>query len=148
MPCLPTGLPQATLRIEAGGPDRPVGPLGPVIPAQTFDVQELMSRVGDDPECWLECIAGFLEASPQWLTAVCVAVERRDGKALERVAHRLKNAARNFGLNPTVSAALEVEILGRQGRLAEVVPAVRVLRIELQRLQAALAAFASREVFA
>ncbi|MFM9963457.1 MAG: response regulator [Planctomycetaceae bacterium] len=100
-----------------------------------FNHGEMLTRLGDDLELVTELIELFLEESPKLLVDVQLAVQRRDAKAIERAAHRLKGSAGNFGINATVKAAMRLEILGRKGDLAEVDSICQSLAEELRQLQ-------------
>ena len=104
-----------------------------------FNHQELFTRLGDDLELVTELIELFLESAPKLLGDVQRAVERRDSKAVERAAHRLRSSAGNFGRSEAVKAALRLEVLGRKGELADIDSAFQTLHDEFGRLGKALA---------
>lgn len=96
---------------------------------------EIMSCMGDDLELVTELIELFLEESPKLLVDVQIAVRRRDAKAIERAAHRLKWSAGKFGRNETVRAALQLEVFGRTGDLSDIDSICELLEDELRQLQ-------------
>lgn len=100
-----------------------------------FDHGEMRNRLGDDLELVTELIELFLEESPKLLVDVQIAVQRRDAKAIERTAHRLKGSAGKFGINATVKTAMRLEVLGRTGDLADVDAICQSLCEELRLLQ-------------
>ncbi len=100
-----------------------------------FDHGEIWNRLGDDLELVTELIELFLEESPKLLVDVQIAVQRRDAKAIERTAHRLKGSAGKFGMNATVKTAMRLEVLGRTGDLADADPICQSLCEELPQLQ-------------
>ena len=99
---------------------------------------EIVQRLGEDLDLVTELIELFLEESPKLLTNVQQAVERRDAKALERSAHRLKGSVGNFGMNDACAAALRLEVMGRKGDLSDADAACQSLHDDLQHLQAEL----------
>ena len=109
------------------------------LPPHVFNHQELFTRLGDDLELVTELIELFLESAPKLLGDVQRAVERRDSKAVERAAHRLRSSAGNFGRSEAVKAALRLEVLGRKGELADIDSAFQTLHDEFGRLGKALA---------
>lgn len=109
---------------------------------------EMLNRLGDDVELVTELIELFLEASPKLLVDVQIAVQRRDAKAIERTAHRLKASAGNFGMNETVATALRLEVLGRTGDLADVDATCQSLCEELRQLQEELDQWSEAETTA
>ena len=100
-----------------------------------FDHGEMLNRLGDDLEIVTDLIETFLEESPKLLVAVQIAVQRRDSKAMERAAHRLKRSAGNFGRNATVATALRLEVLGRTGDFTGTDALCQQLSEELRLLQ-------------
>ena len=110
-----------------------------------FDHSVLLTQFGDDLEFVNELIELFLEESPRLLADVQKAVERHDGKAIERTAHRLKASAGKFGMTETVAAAMRLEVFGRKAELADSNAAYQTLHDELRQLQAELAAWSQAE---
>lgn len=94
-----------------------------------------LSRVGGDSELLQEMAQIFLEECPSQMSAVRVAVAARDAKAVERAAHSLKGSVGNFGATMAHHAALELEMLGRHGRLEEVESALDQLEDAIHQLQ-------------
>ena len=113
-----------------------------------FNHGEMLNRLGDDLELVTELIELFLEESPKLLVEVQIAVQRRDAKAIERSAHRLKSSAGNFGMNATVATALRLEVLGRTGDLADVDATCQSLCEELRHLQEKLHRWSEAETTA
>ena len=107
--------------------------------SEIFNHDEMLNRLGDDLDLVTELIELFLEESPKLLADVQSAVQRRDAKAIERTAHRLKGSAGNFGMNEAVATALRLELLGRKGELTDADATYQSLHDELQQLQTELA---------
>jgi len=100
-----------------------------------FDRTLALSRVGGDVELLKEIATIFLEDYPRSLTELHEAIERGDAKALERSAHGLKGSVANFGARAAVDAALELEQLGRDRKLAEVTHVLNTLELALAALR-------------
>ena len=81
----------------------------------------------------------FLEELPQGLAAIREAISRRDARNLERAAHALKGSVGNFVAQRAFDAALELEMMGREGNLEGVDEAFANLERELARLEPVLA---------
>jgi CheY-like chemotaxis protein len=97
------------------------------------------SLTGNDDALLQEVIGLFPEESQRQLDALRTALDAEDAAGVTRNAHSLKGAAKLFGAPALVAIALEVEELGREGRLAEVPGRLESLRTETRRLVAALA---------
>lgn len=101
-----------------------------------------LERVGGDTELLQEVARLFLDDCPNAMAMIRNAVEAGDPKALERAAHNLKGAVANFGAEATVHAALQLEEIGRSGRMEEVAAAFQTLEAALDRLTPELTALA------
>jgi CheY-like chemotaxis protein/HPt (histidine-containing phosphotransfer) domain-containing protein len=84
-----------------------------------IDMEGLLSSLGGDRELLAEIAAIFIENYPKLLAEIREAIARGDGQTLERAAHSLKGAVANFGVEEVYEAALRLELLGREGDLAE-----------------------------
>ncbi|MCZ6491327.1 MAG: response regulator [Acidobacteria bacterium] len=106
------------------------------------DRAAVLERVGGDVEVLKELVALFLADCRELLSEIREAVERGDGEALARAAHTLKGSVSNFEAKDAFAAALQMEQLARDGKLAEAGPAYTALEKQIARLEVALAAFA------
>jgi len=106
-----------------------------------FDEQALMDRVDGDVEFLEETIAMLDEDCPDLLSQIQTAASSGDAEALVKPAHALKGMLANFCAEPAETAALEVEMMGREQRMAEVRSAVETLQTETERLRDALNSF-------
>jgi two-component system sensor histidine kinase/response regulator len=104
-----------------------------------FDEATLLECVEGDTELLREVVELFLEDSPRLLDEVRTAVEAGDASVLKRAAHTLKGAASNFGAAAVVTAALELETMGRTDDLTGAGPARDRLEVALRALTDALA---------
>ena len=59
---------------------------------------------------------------------------------LRRVAHSLKGSVDCFAAEPSVKAALRLELMGQQGKLTDADEALADLEMEIERLKVASAA--------
>jgi CheY-like chemotaxis protein len=80
----------------------------------------------------------FLEQYPAALAEIADAVERGADKDLEHAAHSLKGSARVVGAMAVAAAALELEDLGRAGKVGEASEVLAGLRSRLDALTSAL----------
>ena len=105
-----------------------------------LDSAAALARVEGDKDTLVEMTNLFLEEKPKLLAAVREAVSRRDAKALEYAAHALKGSVGNFSAEGAFQAALNLEIMGRQGDLSGAREAYELLHVQIERLQPALQA--------
>jgi HPt (histidine-containing phosphotransfer) domain-containing protein len=124
----------------------------PETPAATADLQppvfdrdEMLKRIGDDLQAISDQIDSFLDETPRLMTDLRQALNSRDSRSVERLSHRLKTLARNFGLNQTVAEGLRLEVMGRQGDLSEAEPVYVALQDALQQLRDQLLQWQSTE---
>jgi signal transduction histidine kinase/DNA-binding response OmpR family regulator len=87
----------------------------PQVEAATIPL-EVLARVGGDRELLAEISRLFVDDAPVHLQKIRQALDASDGEALRRAAHGLKGAAANFDATAVVSAARELEEIGRTGR--------------------------------
>ena len=106
----------------------------------SFDRDAAMARVGGDTALLRELADLFNEECPRSLAQLHEALAQQDSTAVEHLAHGLKGSVANFGAQPAVDAALELEKLGREARLAEAPQALTTLEHALATLQTELAA--------
>ena len=113
-------------------------------PSQAFDLAAALARVDGDAGLLRELAQLFLEDSERLLSAVEQAVAQRDGRSVERAAHTLKGAVGNFAAQGAFAAALRLETMGREGRLAEAAEAFAALQREVAHLKSALTQWSRR----
>lgn len=100
----------------------------------SFDPSIAMRQVGDDPEVLREVMELFIQEAAKQEADVRLAVERRDPKSLERVAHSIKGACAIFGAAAAQDAAYRLEQLGRAGSFEGAADAMASLTTETARL--------------
>lgn len=98
------------------------------------DRTAVVERFEGDVALMREIADLFLDACPERLQAVRIAVAHRDSKALQFAAHSLKGAVSNFAATLAVAAALRLEIMGRNGDLTGADSAYAALEEVLERL--------------
>lgn len=100
----------------------------------SFDPVIAMRQVGDDPGVLREVMELFVQTAAKQEEEVRSAVERRDAKSLERVAHSIKGACAIFGATATRDAAYRLELVGRAGTFEGAAEAMARLSDETARL--------------
>jgi HPt (histidine-containing phosphotransfer) domain-containing protein len=74
-----------------------------------LDREEAIRRASGDRALLAELTGIFLEETPETLSKIELALEARDAKAIERLAHRLKGALLTLAAPAAARAALELE---------------------------------------
>ncbi|HZH02625.1 MAG TPA: response regulator, partial [Myxococcaceae bacterium] len=130
----------ATLeRVTAGRGDfEPPAGAVPVEPARPLDVPTLRRLTGGIPELLTEVVQLYLADAPTLLEEVEVSCASGDADGLAKSAHKLKGALLTLAAGPASEAARSLEMLGREGRVADASDSLRTLRVELSRLHHAL----------
>jgi CheY-like chemotaxis protein/HPt (histidine-containing phosphotransfer) domain-containing protein len=72
--------------------------------------EQALERVGGDRAFLDELISIFNRECPKWLAEIDTAIDARDAVRLHRVAHTLKGAAANLGMESARDAALALEV--------------------------------------
>jgi HPt (histidine-containing phosphotransfer) domain-containing protein len=103
-----------------------------------LDWEAAVSHFEGDVELLKEIAEMFLEESPVLMYQMKEALNRGDGKALERAAHTIKGSVGNFAAQPAFDAALRVESIGRDSEMRNADQAYRKLEEEIARLKPVL----------
>jgi len=107
----------------------------------TFDESTLLKCVGGDVEVCVQLASAFLEESPKLFDALKRAVTGKDAAAVNRAAHALKGSVSNFGVQPAVETAFELEKLGKAGKLQGAEPLLARLESHVRDINKVLTAF-------
>ena len=110
-----------------------------------FDEQELLARFDGDRELIGELAGIFAEEYPGMLADIRDAISDGDADRLARAAHKLKGSVSNFAAKAAFDAALEMEMMGREGRMDDAKEAFDRLRSEVERLSEELPRFAGEQ---
>jgi HPt (histidine-containing phosphotransfer) domain-containing protein len=106
-----------------------------------YDQAEALERCGGDRELLRELIDLFLADVSGQMAELNAAVEAGDTEVVYRLAHTIKGAVATFAAEPARSAALELETIGRSGKLEGAADAWRRLGPLLEQLKGALDGF-------
>jgi CheY-like chemotaxis protein len=87
--------------------------------AGSFDPDGLLRRAGGDWSLAREVINMFLEDTPEVLSQMLDAIGRKDWKAVERGAHRIKGAAANLDASDLANIAFDIEQNASDGKVSE-----------------------------
>ncbi len=128
--------------VELGGGAGPPAPYGPAVEASlpqesnagVLNRDELVSRTRGDNQLVRELVRIFRATAPQLIEQMRTCLGKDDSDGLFRAAHSLKGAASMMAAVGVQGAAYRVEMIGRQGRLAEAGPAIDELEVASQQL--------------
>ncbi|MCZ2074872.1 MAG: Hpt domain-containing protein [Bryobacteraceae bacterium] len=99
-----------------------------------LDKAVAIDRVGGDLALLQEVAQLFLDHTPEMLAAIKKAIGDSDAAALQLAAHSLKGSVGTFGAAQAYQAALDLEVIGRNGRLGDAVDALSKLETALDEL--------------
>ncbi|OFV99814.1 MAG: hypothetical protein A3F68_05045 [Acidobacteria bacterium RIFCSPLOWO2_12_FULL_54_10] len=105
---------------------------------QVVDHKQLLERMNGDEDLLREAVTVFLQDYPKRLAEMSDALAIRDTEALERAAHTLRGAVGNFATGRAFAAAMELEEMGKLGRLDQADSAYALLRREIEQFDSAL----------
>ncbi len=106
--------------------------------AEPLDLAALQSRVEGDRELLHDIVDLFLAESPCMMEEIKLSLERRDARALEKAAHKLKGSVGNFGTKGVFEIALKMEKQALAGDLTAAEVSHQDLVREMARLKSAL----------
>ncbi len=110
-----------------------------------FNSTWALARVEGDAALLRKMSDLFQVQAEKLLPEIRSAGEGKDGKGLERFAHKLKSSMGSFGAARASQAAQRLEIMGRNGEYDRTREALNDLEREVARLRDALSAFHERE---
>ncbi|CAN7580281.1 Hpt domain-containing protein [Phenylobacterium sp. LjRoot219] len=112
--------------------------------ATLLDWERALENTDGSEDLLIELAEMFIEECPEMMRAVRTAIDADDAPALQRAAHTLKGSVRIFAMAPAVEAARRLEEMGAAGDLSDADADWNALRLEIDRLTAALAEKTSR----
>ncbi|CAN7442589.1 Hpt domain-containing protein [Phenylobacterium sp. LjRoot225] len=107
--------------------------------ATVLDWDRALENVDGSEDLLIELAGLFIEECPEMMRQVRAAIDAGDGLALQRAAHSLKGSARIFATAAATEAARRLEVMGAGGDLSGADGGWNALRLEIDRLTAALA---------
>jgi PAS domain S-box-containing protein len=126
-PAVPaTIVPAAPVPMAGGADDPPV------------DRAQLLERLEGDTSLMEEIIHLYHESCPDLVNDLKDSAARRDAGAIYRAAHSLKGMVAHFGAPAATQALIDIEAMGRAGRIEEIDQALATALAEIDRLTEAL----------
>jgi CheY-like chemotaxis protein/HPt (histidine-containing phosphotransfer) domain-containing protein len=111
-------------------------------PGECPDWGRALNQVAGDRKLLRELVRLFLHECPGWLAQMRRGACCGDAATMRTAAHNLKSCLGNFAVQAAFDAALNVEKLGREGKLDGAEEACRAVEQAIDRLRPALLAFA------
>ena len=103
-----------------------------------FDLSSALETVGGDKEIFVEIADLFLDGLTDSIAGIRDGIARNDANAVEQAAHSLKGSVGNFGARRSYEIAYRLEVLGKNGKLAESEDAISELQREFRDLEIAM----------
>lgn len=103
-------------------------------------IDALRSLNPGDDSFLRDLIQIFLADAPARLAELEEGLAQADARRVTRAAHTLKGSSANFGASGLQAVSEKIELLGRQGTLAEVPPLLVALKVEFAAVRTALEA--------
>ncbi len=121
------------------GKKRPEPPVPiPDEPDTVFKMEDLLEITGGNRTLAKEVIRLYLSSLPKFMTQIQKGIAEGDGKSVEFGSHALKGMSYNLSARRVARTALELEKMGREGRLDRVREMFSTLETEVEHLKAAL----------
>jgi len=92
-------------------------------------------RTGGDFELYHELMDLFFEQSEEQIKALDVAIKNRQAQSIRELAHSIKGAAGNLGVNYVQQSALVLEQIGFENQLDRAEEAISTLKMEIHRVK-------------
>jgi PAS domain S-box-containing protein len=108
--------------------------------SQIMDIEGAIKHLEGDLDLFREIAEMFLDQSPELMLRAREALDRKDHRTLERMAHTIKGSVGNFAAEPAYSAAQDLERIGRDNRMDRAEEAWERLQEEIEKLKPALQA--------
>jgi HPt (histidine-containing phosphotransfer) domain-containing protein len=106
-----------------------------------WSADTMVERLGGDDELARQLVSLFLTEYPRMMTAMRESIAGGVADTVRRAAHAFKGSVSNFIDDGPVTTALEIEILGKEGRLAEVPALFARLEAEVEQMVAGMREF-------
>jgi len=107
--------------------------------ATLLDWERALENTDGSEDLLLELAEMFIAECPEMMREVRSAINAGDASALQLAAHTLKGSVRIFAMATAVEAARRLEEMGASGDLSDADAGWNTLRLEVDRLTAALA---------
>jgi len=107
-------------------------------PISAFDRETALTQLDGDEALLAEIARLFLDDAPRSLAALREAIDQGDALTLQRQAHALKGSAGYLGLRSMSTAALALEVMGKNGELTAAGDALQALALAFDQIKPSL----------
>ncbi|MEO5358309.1 MAG: response regulator [Nitrospirae bacterium YQR-1] len=108
-----------------------------------FDVEDSLSRLGEDVELLKKLCAAFLDDAPKQIEKLKALIRGTDARAIEAQAHTIKGMAANIGGSLVRNEALRMELAARKPDMEKVRSVFTKMELEMKDLIAAVTEYAA-----
>lgn len=112
----------------------------------SIDPAAIMDRVSGDTELLKELVELFMGDHITLLSAIGTAVASRDPQALMTAAHTLKSSLGIFSAHAAMTAARQLELMGRNGDMTQAAETLKTLQAEIERMKPELLALSEQQI--
>jgi len=139
----PCGAPAAAWAVPAAAasataPAATLQPATTLQPAALIDKAELMENLGDDHELLAQLAATFHATTPKLMNDLRAALSAGQHEAVKQWSHKMAGKFGVFYAHSAVTAARDLETIGKSGNLAAAPAAMATLEAQLAAVSAAL----------
>jgi PAS domain S-box-containing protein len=129
---------------EAAKPEQPVQAAPSAMPAPAApaedetppaDMERLIEFADNDPDTLRELIALYLQQTSEQFSQLKIAVENKDAKQVERLAHSACGSSSTCGMHRLIPILRELEAMGRKNQLVEPEKLYEAAALELERIK-------------
>jgi len=100
--------------------------------AAVINIPELIDRLDNDFELFVELVELFVDDSSNLLAKIGTAISSRDHESLRKAAHTLKGAVANFSAPAAFEAASKLEQTGKNMELTGAEEQFLILKSEIE----------------
>ena len=111
------------------------------IASTSWSPETMIDRIGGDEELAHQLVALFIAECPRMLGELRASIDGGTADAVRRAAHAFKGSIGNFIDDGPMTTAFEIELLGKQERVAEAPALLARLEGEVEQLLAGMRAF-------
>jgi HPt (histidine-containing phosphotransfer) domain-containing protein len=109
-----------------------------VAPVAALDLNRLKEMVGDDTDAQIAILKKYATTSGKCVSDVVAALARQAGSELGALGHKLKSSSRAIGADAVADLCADLELAGKEGRLADCAPLVAALETQFATTVAAI----------